>query len=198
MGDVTMPAIRERVREVFNRVAESPLEKFRFAVGPALAARLGYPMQRIVALPPSAADSFTGIAYLHDDLHPDGGEHLLDLGSGGGLDSVLMAQSVLPGGMVTGLDIAERMVEKAAKLAQEVEVTHAVFRQGSAEAMPFVDATFDAAHVNGFFNLCPEKAAVARELYRVLKIGGRAIVAEITFAPPMERPPMNSADDWFR
>jgi ubiquinone/menaquinone biosynthesis C-methylase UbiE len=193
-----MPAIRERVREVFNRVAESPLAKFRFAVGPALATRLGYPMQRIAALPPTAADSFTGVAYLHDDLDARGGDHLLDLGSGGGLDTLLMAQSVLPGGTVTGLDIAERMVEKAANLALEVGVKHASFRQGSAEVMPFADATFDAAHVNGFFNLCPDKAAVARELLRVLKVGGRAVVAEITFAPPMERPPMNSPDDWFR
>jgi SAM-dependent methyltransferase len=198
MGDVTMPAIRDRVREVFNRVAGSPLEKFRFAVGPALAARLGYPMQRIAALPPTAADSFTGVAYLHDDLHPQSGERLLDLGSGAGLDTMLLADSVLPGGTVTGLDIAEQMVEKATRLADDVGVTHASFRQGSAEAMPFADATFDAAHVNGFFNLCPEKAAVARELHRVLKVGGRAVVAEITFAPPMERPPMNSADDWFR
>ncbi len=79
--------------------------------------------------------------------------------------------------VVAGLDMAEAMVAKACQAAALLGVEHASFERGEAEAMPFGDATFDAALVNGIFNLCPDKPPVARELHRVLRAGGRAVVA---------------------
>jgi ubiquinone/menaquinone biosynthesis C-methylase UbiE len=72
------------------------------------------------------------------------------------------------------------------------------FERGEAEAMPFADATFDAAYANGLLNLCPDKPTVVSELRRVLKPGGRAVIGEITFveAPPLTE--LKSVDDWFR
>ena len=86
----------------------------------------------------------------------------------------------------------------AGALAVTLGVKNAEFIEGTAEAMPFPDRAFDAALVNGFVNLCPDKVAVAGELARVLKPGGRAAVAEITFTDPLPPTEVRSIDDWFR
>ena len=195
---VTGAEIRDAVRRMFDRVAAAPGEKYRFAVGPALARRVGYPEAVLASLPASACESFTGLAYLHPYLGLQPGEHVLDLGSGAGMDSLLAGRAVSPGGSVVGLDISETMVSKARHLAATLRADHVRFEQGVAEAMPFAEATFDAAYANGVFNLCPDKPAVASELRRVLKPGGRAVIAEITFTEPLPSTEVQTVDDWFR
>ncbi len=195
---VTTAEIREGVRLTFNRVAETPTATFRFLVGPELARQVGYPEDVLAGLPSLAPESFTGLAYLHPFLNLRPGERVLDLGSGGGLDAVLAAQAVAPSGVVEGLDLAEAMILRARHLADVVGLRNVEFTQGDAEAMPFAAETFDAAIVNGFFNLCPDKRRVAAEVFRVLRRGGRAAVAEITFAQPLPRTEVRTIDDWFR
>ncbi len=201
MGDserVTAAEIREGVRLTFNRVAETPTAAFRFLVGADLARQVGYREDVLAGLPPIASESFTGLAYLHTVLNLRRRERVLDLGSGGGLDAVLAARAVAPGGVVDGLDLAEAMIGRARRLAAAVGLRNVEFTQGDAEAMPFVAETFDAAMVNGFFNLCPDKRGVAGEVFRVLRRGGRAAVAEITFTEPLTCPETRTIDDWFR
>lgn len=196
-GRITAREIRERVRAVFDAVAERPGGTFPFSHGPALARRIGYPDEALASVPRAASESFTGLAYLHPYLALEPGEHVLDLGSGGGLDAILAAQAVGPAGSVTGLDFAGSMVEKATAVAARLGISNVTFVQGAAEAMPFPDETFDAVLVNGLLNLCPDKAVVAHELFRVLKPGGRAVVAEISLAGPLPRTEIRAADDWF-
>ncbi len=190
--------IHEGVRRVFNRVAVTPTDTFRFGVGTALAREVGYPESVLASLPPVVTESFTGLAHLHPCLGLRPGEHVLDLGAGAGLDAIVASRAVSPGGTVTGLDLAEAMVAKARRVAALVGVENASFARGEAESMPFGDGTFDAALVNGIFNLCPDKTPAARELYRVLRPGGRAVVAEITFTDPLPPTEVRSIDDWFR
>lgn len=189
--------IRDGVRRVFNRVAEAPTNRFRFGVGPALARAVGYPVSVLAGLPAVVIESFTGLAYLHPHLGLQRGERVLDLGSGAGLDAIIAARAVAPGAVI-GLDGAEAMIAKARRGAADVGVSNVVFEEGAAEAIPFADGYFDAALVNGIFNLCPDKVPVARELFRVLRPGGRAVVAEITFVDAVPPTEVQSLDDWFR
>jgi len=197
-GTVKASELREGVRATFNAVAETPARGFRFPVGPELARQVGYPDDLLSALPGLVRESFTGLAYLHPYLSLFPGEHVLDLGSGGGLDAILAARAVAPTGNVTGLDFAEAMVAKGRAVAGTLGVTNVEFVQGPAEAMPFPDGVFDAVLVNGLLNLCPDKAVVAREMCRVLKAGGRGVVAEITYTDSLQPAEIRTIDDWFR
>lgn len=190
--------LREGVRATFDAVAKTPEGKFRFLVGPALARQVGYPEEVLSSLPPQALESFTGLAYLHPFLNLQPGEDVLDLGSGSGFDAVLAARVVGPTGSVTGLDFARAMMANATSVAAALGVTNAEFVQGSAEAMPFPDGQFEAILVNGLLDLCPDKAAVVREMFRVLTPGGRAVLAEITFTDPLPGTEIRTIDDWFR
>lgn len=190
--------IHEGVRRVFNRVAETPGGTFRFGVGAALAREVGYPESVVAGVPAVVTESFTGLANLHPYLRLQPGEHVLDLGAGAGFDAMIAARAVGPGGTVTGLDVADAMVAKARRAGVLVGVENVAFERGNAEEMPFSDATFDAVLGNGIFNLCPDKPPVVRELFRVLRPGGRAVVAEITFTDPLPPTDVRSVDDWFR
>jgi arsenite methyltransferase len=195
---ITAPEIREGVRRMFDRVAATPGDKYRFAVGPGLARAVGYPEEVLASLPAVAVEPFTGLAYLHRYLRLVAGERVLDLGSGGGMDSLLAARAVEPNGAVIGLDLSETMVERARHLANMLQADHVRFQRGEAEAMPFADEAFDVAYANGLLNLCPDKPAVVSELRRVLKPGGRVVIAEITFAEPLPSTDLQSVHDWFR
>ena len=183
---------------MYSKVATTPTAAFRFPVGPDLARKLGYPEELLQSLPLTAIESFTGVAcpVLAANLSP--GEVVLDLGSGAGLDAMIAARQVGPSGRVVGVDLSEAMVIKARANAAAVGASTVEFRQGYAEALPAEADAFDAVIVNGLLNLAPDKPAVVQEIFRVLRSGGRAQVAEIVTdgtSPPVT---MKSLEDWFR
>ena len=188
--------IQEAVRQMFDRVAERPGESYRFKVGPDLARRVGYPDDVLAASPPHSADAFTGLAYLHPHLRLQGGETVLDLGCGRGLDCFISAAAVGPSGWVTGLDLSEAMIERAR--SSSGSFPNVSFQRAEAEALPFADGSFDVVYANGILNLCPDKSRVVEEMHRVMKRGARAVVAEITFTEATTECQLRTTDDWFR
>lgn len=113
------------------------------------------------------------------------GEVVLDLGSGGGLDCFLAARAVGPAGRVIGVDMTPEMIDRARRTAREGGFTNVEFRLGEIEHLPAADSSVDVVISNCVINLVSDKAAVFREVMRVLRPGGRAYVSDLALAAPL-------------
>lgn len=115
------------------------------------------------------------------------GEIVLDLGSGAGFDTFLAAKSVGPGGKVIGVDMTPEMVGKARENAEKLNMTDVEFRLGEIEKLPLPDASVHVVLSNCVINLAPSKRIVYKEIYRVLKPGGRISISDVLRSTELPR-----------
>jgi len=124
------------------------------------------------------------------------GETVLDLGSGAGIDVFLAAKKVGKHGRVIGVDMTEDMVAKGRQLAQEHGFGNVEFRQGDIEHLPVDSATVDVIISNCVINLTTDKLVSFKEIHRVLRPGGRILIADLVTAGELPPDVRASAAAW--
>jgi arsenite methyltransferase len=176
---VPLEQLRSAIQEEYAAVATDPSRGFHFHTGRPLAKMLGYEDSWLEGIPETAIESFagTGNPFMLGPIAP--GEHVIDVGSGAGIDSLIAAKMAGPTGQILGVDMTPEMLERARRAAREADLDNVTFEQAYAESIPVPDGWADVVISNGVLNLMPDKSAALQEIARVLRPGGRLQVGDI-------------------
>ena len=171
--------LEQKVKKMYSDVALEPKGEYHFEMGRGLAEKLGYEKAHLDSIPSASIESFAGVGYFCDMANFKEGEKVLDLGSGSGMDTFIVALKVGKTGSVTGIDMTDEQLEKSDRLRKENSFDNVSFQKSYIETLPFANASFDVVISNGVINLCTDKAKVFEEVARVLKPKGRMVIADI-------------------
>lgn len=177
--------IKDVVRTIYQGIGSG--------AGSPVADRL-YAPEEVAGLPATAVEWALGVGnpVRHAGIAP--GETVLDIGCGGGIDSILAARLAGPSGKVIGLDMVEDMLDRSRRNAIAAGVADGCeFVHGEMEKIPLPAESVDVAISNGVVNLSPRKTRVLAEVFRVLRPGGRLVVADLVLDE--ELPPELATSD---
>ncbi len=190
-------ALRLEVQKVYAEVACRPKKGYHFHTGPEYAVeRLGYSAEELAALPDAVTGPFAGVGNPLSMGRPAAGETVVDIGAGSGMDAFLAARAVGPAGKVIAVDMTDAMLARGRENVDLTGLHQVEYRQGLAEAMPVEDGLADLVISNGVINLCPDKPAVFREAFRVLRAGGRLQIADIVVQKDLPRAAREDVAIW--
>ena len=180
--------IKESVRQAYASIEEG--------AGPTVARRL-YTREELELVPDGAIDWALGVGdpVRYAFLRP--GETVLDIGSGGGIDTILAAHRVGPDGSAIGIDVVERMLERARDHAARAGVeARTEFLLGEMEDIPLPAESVDVVISNGVLNLSARKSRAMAEIFRVLGPGGRVCLADLTVEGELPPEVANDQSAW--
>lgn len=180
--------IKDAVRQAYSAIGTGG--------GEAVARRV-YTVDELAAVPAGAVEwsLSVGNPVRYAFLQP--GETVLDIGSGGGIDTILAAQRVGPEGKAIGLDILEEMCERGRRHATEAGVEGwTEFVPGEMEDIPLPDESIDVLISNGVLNLSARKSRALAEMFRLLRPGGRICMADLTVEGELPPEVANDQSAW--
>jgi arsenite methyltransferase len=199
MTEAEIRQIRAGIQEKYAKVAtEGAGCCFKYPTGKEGMTLQGYPLDIINALPDEVLADFCGVGnpFSLGPLYP--GDAVLDIGCGAGVDSLVAARLVGEGGRVVGVDVTPAMVERAQANLARLGWPQVSFQLADAEALPFPDNDFDAVISNGVFNLTLNKARALQEAHRVLKPGGRLMLADMVLVAALPQDRQDQIANWYQ
>jgi arsenite methyltransferase len=180
--------IKETVQQAYAAIATGAGETV---------ARRHYSDQELAEVPPGAVQWALGVGNPVRYARLEPGLVVLDVGSGGGIDTILAARRVGPEGHAIGLDVLEEMCERGRRHAAQAGVEGwTEYRRGEMEDIPLPDASVDVAISNGVLNLSARKSRALAEIFRVPRAGGRICMADLTVEGELPPEVANDQSAW--
>jgi arsenite methyltransferase len=184
--------LKNIVKEEYETRATEAFSQTHQEKADLVARAFGYTSEELAFLPEKAnmglgCGNPTAFASLKE------GEVVVDLGCGGGLDVILAAKKVGPKGRVIGIDMTPKMIELAKDNAKKSGLTNVQFFLAEIESLPLEDNSVDCVISNCVLNLVPDKMKAFREIYRILKKGGRLAISDIALKKPLPNDLQNDA-----
>ena len=190
--------IYKAIHRKYKKVAKNPTGLFKYPTGRAGLEALQYPSKLINALPEAVTDSYCGVGNPFSLGPIDQGEAVLDIGCGSGVDAIFTAMITGPSGKVVGIDLTPEMLKRAKENLSLTELKNITFEEAGADNLPFADQNFDVVISNGALNLVPDKSMALSEVFRVLKPGGRLMLADQILIGELPKEKKQIIKSWSR
>ncbi len=190
--------IEAGIREKYIKVAKSPEGQFKYPTGKKGLEALHYDKTLIDKLPDAVASFYCGVGNPFSLGKINTGEQVLDIGCGAGVDTILASMMTGPTGSVVGVDIVPEMIQQAETNLRMTVLKSVTFRKASGKNLPFPGDTFEVVISNGVINLIPDKKSALTEIVRVLKPGGRLMVADQVASGSVQKDIKTRLANWFQ
>ncbi len=190
--------IKASIRQKYAEVSVSPEGLFRYPTGRVGLEALGYASEIIRSLPETAVSSYCGVGNPFILGQIKEGDEVLDIGCGGGVDTLAAAIIVGSTGNVVGIDMVSEMLAQAKENLRETPLHNVTLLEASAEDLPFRRNSFHVVISNGVFNLIVDKARALAEVFRALKPNGRLMIADQILTGYLPDDTKSRVESWFR
>lgn len=199
LSEAEIRTIQEGVRHKYRGMAQGGVAScFNYPTGREGLRQQGYPPAVLEEIPEPILADFCGVGnpFSLGPLFP--GEAILDIGCGAGVDTLVAAHLVSPTGRVVGVDAVYEMIVRARANLTLAGLGNVSFEVAGAQDLPFREQEFDVVISNGVFNLTIDKERSLREVHRVLKPGGRLLLADMVLVQELPADLAAKVENWYQ